>query len=49
MVQDRFLPGVPGDDIERILNADPGKEIESCKFDSLASSHSVKNIDVSKK
>ena len=38
MAQDRFLPGVPGDDIERILNAAPGDEIESGKFDSPESS-----------
>ena len=38
MVQDRFLPGVPGDDIERILNAAPGNEIESGKFDHPESS-----------
>ena len=29
---DRFLPGVPGPDIERILDAAPGKELET-KFD----------------
>ena len=38
MAQDRFLPGVPGDDIERILNAAPGNEIESGKFDHPESS-----------
>ena len=36
--RDRFLPGVPGDDIERILNAAPGNEIESGKFDHPESS-----------
>lgn len=40
-VQDRFLPGVPGNDIERILNAAPGKEIESGKFDSPESSSAL--------
>ena len=41
MLQDRFLPGVPGDDIERILNAAPGNEIESGKFDSPESSSAL--------
>ena len=36
--QDRFLPGVPGADIERILNAAPGDEIASGKFDHPESS-----------
>lgn len=35
---DRFLPGVPGGDIERIFNAAAGNEIESGKFDSEESS-----------
>ncbi len=35
---DRFLPGVPGEEIERIFNAAPGNEIVSGKFDSLESS-----------
>ena len=34
---DRFLPGVPGPDIERILDAAPGKELET-KFDRPTSS-----------
>ncbi|MDE0705205.1 MAG: hypothetical protein OXH59_15945 [Rhodospirillaceae bacterium] len=34
----RFLPGVPGPEIEAILNAAPGNEIESGKFDSPESS-----------
>ncbi len=34
----RFLPGVTGPQIEAILNADPGREIESGKFDSPRSS-----------
>ena len=34
---DRFLPGVPGPDIERILDAAPGKELEA-KFDRPTSS-----------
>lgn len=36
--RDRFLPGVPGNDIERILNAAPGNEIARGKFDSPKSS-----------
>ncbi len=35
---DRFLPGVPGQEIERIFNAAPGNEIASGKFDSPESS-----------
>lgn len=35
---DRFLPGVPGADIERLLRAAPGDEIESGKFDHPESS-----------
>lgn len=35
---DRFLPGVPGADIERILNAAPGDEIGGGKFDRPESS-----------
>ena len=35
---DRFLPGVPGKEIERIFNAAPGNEIASGKFDSPESS-----------
>ena len=35
---DRFLPGVPGAEIERIFNAAAGNEIESGKFDSPESS-----------
>ena len=35
---DRFLPGVPGPEIERIFNAAPGNEIATGKFDSLESS-----------
>ena len=34
----RFLPGVPGAEIESILNAAPGNEIGTGKFDSPASS-----------
>ena len=34
----RFLPGVPGSEIESILNAAPGDEIASGKFDSPESS-----------
>ena len=34
----RFLPGVPGAEIETILNAAPGNEIASGKFDSPESS-----------
>ena len=37
-MEDRFLPGVPGEQIEAIYNAAPGKEIESGKFDSPESS-----------
>ena len=36
--QDRFLPGVPGADIERILDAAPGDEIGRGKFDHPESS-----------
>ena len=35
---ERFLPGVPGRQIEDIYNAAPGKEIASGKFDSAESS-----------
>ncbi len=35
---DRFLPGVPGLEIERIFNAAPGNEIAEGKFDSPKSS-----------
>ena len=35
---DRFLPGVPGDQIEAIFNAAPGNEIAAGKFDSRESS-----------
>ena len=35
---DRFLPGVPGPEIERIFNAAAGKEIATGKFDSPESS-----------
>ena len=35
---DRFLPGVPGREIERIFNAAAGNEIESGKFDNPESS-----------
>ncbi len=35
---ERFLPGVPGMEIEEIFNAAPGKEIASGKFDSAESS-----------
>ena len=35
---DRFLPGVPGPQIEKILNAAPGNEIKTGKFDSPESS-----------
>ena len=35
---DRWLPGVPGREIERILNAAAGNEIASGKFDNPASS-----------
>ena len=37
-MQERFLPGVPGTQIEEIFNAAPGKEIASGKFDSPESS-----------
>ncbi|MXY52356.1 MAG: hypothetical protein F4Y86_07500 [Gammaproteobacteria bacterium] len=37
----RFLPGVPGAEIERILNAAPGNEITSGKFDSPESSSAL--------
>ena len=37
-MEDRFLPGVPGEQIEAIYNAAPGKEIASGKFDSPESS-----------
>ena len=37
-VTDRFLPGVPGEEIERIFDNAPGNEIESGKFDSPESS-----------
>lgn len=36
--RDRFLPGVPGDDIERIFNAAAGDEIRRGKFDNPESS-----------
>ena len=35
---ERFLPGVPGKQIEEIYNAAPGNEIASGKFDSSESS-----------
>ena len=35
---DRFLPGVPGPDIERILDAAPGKELETGNLDRPTSS-----------
>lgn len=35
---ERFLPGVPGDEIEEIFNGAPGNEIKSGKFDSPESS-----------
>lgn len=38
MHSSRFLPGVPGPQIEKILNAAPGDEIRSGKFDSPESS-----------
>jgi len=38
MPGDRFLPGVPGADIEEIINSAPGNEIASGKFDSPESS-----------
>ena len=34
----RFLPGVPGTQVEAILNAAPGNEIKSGKFDRPESS-----------
>ena len=37
-VSGRFLPGVPGAEIESILDAAPGKEIATAKFDSPESS-----------
>ena len=37
-MSERFLPGVPGRQIEEIYNAAPGKEIASGKFDSPESS-----------
>ncbi|MCY4431483.1 MAG: hypothetical protein OXC11_13975 [Rhodospirillales bacterium] len=37
-MSERFLPGVPGAEIESILNAAPGNEIASGKFDSPESS-----------
>ena len=38
MSRNRFLPGVPGADIERIFDAAPGDEIGRGKFDHLESS-----------
>ena len=38
MTQDRFLPGVPADLVEKELNAAAGNEIASGKFDSAESS-----------
>ena len=35
---DRWLPGVPGEEIERIFNAAPGNEIARGKFDHPESS-----------
>ena len=35
---DRFLPGVPGREVEEIVNAAPGNEIKAGKFDNPASS-----------
>lgn len=35
---DRFLPGVPGPQVEAIFNAAPGNEIATSKFDSPESS-----------
>lgn len=35
---DRWLPGVPGREIERIFKAAPGNEIETGKFDNPESS-----------
>ncbi len=37
-MSERFPPGVPGSEIESILNAAPGGEIASGKFDSPKSS-----------
>ena len=37
-MNDRFLPGVPGPEIETVFAAAPGNEIESGKFDSPESS-----------
>ena len=37
-MSDRFLPGVPGSEIEKIFNAAPGNEIATGKFDSPESS-----------
>ena len=37
-MSERFLPGVPGAEIESILNAAPGNEIGTGKFDSPESS-----------
>ena len=34
----RFLPGVPGAEVESILNAAPGNEVATGKFDSPESS-----------
>ena len=39
--RERFLPGVPADKIERILNIAPGNELESGKFDSPESSSAL--------
>ena len=38
---DRFLPGVPADQVEAIFNAAPGNEIATGKFDSPESSASL--------
>ena len=35
---DRWLPGVPGEELEPIIDAAPGREISSGKFDSRRSS-----------
>ena len=35
---DRFLPGVPGREIEEVFNIAPGNEIKNGKFDNPASS-----------
>ena len=37
-MRDRFLPGVPTEQITEIYNAAPGNEITSGKFDSAESS-----------